>query len=139
MFLTKNLSSQIFDYMIDPWGEILSLIAWAGRASHHTTLDKTPAQLVFGRDMIFNLSTVIDWRAITLHKQKQVDRDNLRENARRITHDYAEQDTVYVNPDGINQNWTIARKNLYNHTNIYKQHCPNSTRQRQCKNKHWTP
>ena len=112
MFLTKNLNSQIFDY-IDPWGEILSSIAWAVRALHHTTLDKTPAQLVFDRDMIFNLSTaVVNWRAITLRKQKQVDRDNLCENARRITHDYAEQDKVFVIPDGINQNWTIAKKVL---------------------------
>ena len=78
MFLTKDLNNQIFKY-IDPWGEILSLIAWAVQASHHTTLDKTPAQLVFGRGMIFNLSTVVDWRAIILCKQKQVDPDNLRE------------------------------------------------------------
>jgi hypothetical protein len=90
MFLTKDLNSQIFDY-IDPWGEILSSIAWAVRASHHTTLDKSPAQLVFGRDMIFNFSTVVDWRTITLHKQKEVDRDNLRENSRRVNYDYAEQ------------------------------------------------
>ena len=46
MFLTKDLNSQTFDY-IDPWGEILSSIAWAVRASHHTTFDKNPAQLVF--------------------------------------------------------------------------------------------
>ena len=53
--------------------------------------------------MIFNLSTVINWRAITLCKQKQVDRDNLCQNARQITYDYAEQDKVYVTPDGITQ------------------------------------
>ena len=119
IFLTKNLNSQIFDY-IDPWGEILNSIAWVVWASHHTTLDKTPAQLMFGRDMIFNLSTVIDWRAITLHKQKQVDRDNLRENARRITHDYTEQDKVYVPCDGINRKLDYRKKKgPYTITQIY--------------------
>ncbi len=43
MFTTKNLTGQVFDY-IDPWGEILSSIAWAIRASHHSTLGATPAQ-----------------------------------------------------------------------------------------------
>ena len=68
MFVTKDISNQIFDY-IDPWGETLSSIAWAVQALHHSTLNKSPAQLVFGRDMIFNLSTVVDWRTITLRKQ----------------------------------------------------------------------
>ena len=100
MFLTKDLNSQTFDY-IGPWGEIPSSIAWTVRAPHHTTFDKNPAQLVFGRDMIFNLYTVIDWKAITLRKQKQVDRDNPRENFKRVNYDYAEQDIVYTIPDGI--------------------------------------
>ena len=68
MFVTKDLSNRVFDY-IDPWGEIIFSVAWAVRASHHTTFNKTPAQLVFGRDMIFNLTTVIDWREIILRKQ----------------------------------------------------------------------
>ena len=118
MFLTKDLNSQVFDY-IDPWGEILSSIAWAVRASHHTTLDKSPAQLVFGRDMIFNLSTVVDWRAITLRKQKQVDRDNLRENSRRVNYDYAEQDKVYVKPDGIYRKLDYQKKGPYTITQVH--------------------
>ena len=76
MFVTKDLSNQIFDY-IDPWGETLSSIAWAVQALHHSTLNKTPSQLVFGKDMIFNVSTVVDCCAITLRKRKQVDKDNL--------------------------------------------------------------
>jgi hypothetical protein len=100
MFLTKDLNSLIFDY-IDPWGEILSSIAWAVRG------------LVFGRDMIFNISTVIDWRAITLHKQKQVDQDNLRENSRRVNYDYTEQDKVYIKPDGIYRKLDYKKKGPY--------------------------
>jgi hypothetical protein len=72
------LSNRIFDY-IDPWGEIISSTAWAIRASCHSTLGATPVQLVFGRDMIFNIKTIIDWRTVTARKQKQVIKDNLRE------------------------------------------------------------
>ena len=74
--LTKNLSNRIFDY-INPWGEIISSIVWAIRSLYHSTLKSPPAQLVFGRDMIFNMSEVVDWKTQTINKQTQVDRDNL--------------------------------------------------------------
>jgi Integrase core domain. len=67
MICTKVLSNHVFDY-IDPWGEILSSIAWEIRASYHSMLGVTPAQLVFGCDMIFNIKTIIDWRMITACK-----------------------------------------------------------------------
>ena len=76
MMVTKDLGNTIFDY-IDPWGEILTSVAWAIRASHHSTFNATPSQLVFGRDMIFNLSTIINWQTTLNNKQAQVDKDNL--------------------------------------------------------------
>ena len=39
----------------DPWKGILSATAFAVRSAYHTTLKKTLGQLVFGRDMIFNI------------------------------------------------------------------------------------
>ena len=39
----------------DPWKRILSATAFAVRSTHHITLQKSPGQLVFGRDMIFNI------------------------------------------------------------------------------------
>ena len=44
---------------------------------------------VFGRDIIFNLASVIYWRVITAAKHRQVDIVNVQENAKRVTHDYA--------------------------------------------------
>ena len=39
----------------DPWEHFLSAAAWATRSTPvHTTLDATPGQLVFGRDMLLN-------------------------------------------------------------------------------------
>ena len=45
--------------------------------------------------------SVVDWRVITAAKQWQVDIDNLQENARQVTHDYAIGDLVYVEMTGI--------------------------------------
>jgi hypothetical protein len=39
----------------DAWKGILSATAFAVRSTFHTTLQSTPGQLVFGRDMIFNI------------------------------------------------------------------------------------
>ena len=40
---------------VDPWKGILSATAFAVRATYHTTLQKTPEQLVFGINMILNI------------------------------------------------------------------------------------
>jgi transposase InsO family protein len=38
----------------DPWAGILSAAAFALRSTYHTTLQASPGQLVFGRDMMLN-------------------------------------------------------------------------------------
>ena len=44
----------------DPWKGILSAVSFAIRSTIHTTTQKTPAQLVFGRDMILNIQHIAD-------------------------------------------------------------------------------
>ena len=70
MLRTKNLQEYDFDDM-DPWSELLGSVDWAIYITHHTTLQATPGQLVFGRDMLLNLKFVADWEAIKLRKQKR--------------------------------------------------------------------
>ena len=65
MFLTKNLREQVLD-SIDPFGHMLASVAWAVRASHNSATNATPAQLVFGRDMLFNIATLTDWKKCLL-------------------------------------------------------------------------
>ena len=55
MLATQDLYNKVFDY-IYPWGETLSYIAWTIRASYHSTIQATPGQYVFDRDMIFNIA-----------------------------------------------------------------------------------
>ena len=84
--------------------KILSSIAWAIRASHHSTLQATPSQIVFGRDMLFNLKSVINWKETSSRKQKQVNLDNIRENRNRIDYDYPRiGQQIYVIRDKIHR------------------------------------
>ena len=60
MLVTKDLDNKLFDY-IYPWGETLAYTAWAIRDSYHLTIMATQGQAVFGRYMLFNLASVVDW------------------------------------------------------------------------------
>ena len=93
MIFTKDLDNKVFEYM-DPWGETLAYIAWNIRDSYHHTILDPPVQAVFSRDILFNLTSVVDWRVATAANQHQVDIDNVRENVKQFTHDYAIGDRV---------------------------------------------
>jgi hypothetical protein len=68
---------------------------------YHTTLGATPAQLVFGRDVILPIRFKADWAAIQERRQQQILRDNVRENATRIPHEYKVGDKVSKTRPGI--------------------------------------
>jgi transposase InsO family protein len=78
----------------DPWTGILSAAMFAIRATFHTTLKATPAQLVFGRDSIVNTKFTPDWNAIKQQKQERILENNRRENAKRKAHEYKVGDLV---------------------------------------------
>jgi hypothetical protein len=44
--------------------------AWAIRSTFHTTLGATPGQLVYGRDMLFDLSFKANWKNIKERKKE---------------------------------------------------------------------
>jgi hypothetical protein len=67
---------------------------FAIRATYHTTLQATPMQLVFGRDALLNTVFEANWKYIKDNKQKIINANNKRENARRIQHEYKAGDTV---------------------------------------------
>ena len=72
----------------DPFSGILAAAAFAVRSTYHTTLQATPGQLIYGRDMLFNIKHIADWKAIRECKQAQINKDNKRENSKRIPHEY---------------------------------------------------
>ena len=87
MLRTNDLDNHTFD-PVEPWGELLTNNAWALRSLTHSTLNATPGQLGFNRDMLFDLKYVADWEAIRQHKMKQIQKDNERENSKRREYTY---------------------------------------------------
>jgi transposase InsO family protein len=79
----------------NPWNGILSAVAFAVHTTLHTTARATLAQLFFGRDAIFQVQNLADWRYITQRKQHAINTNNTRENSKRLT-------------TGINQSGTIC-------------------------------
>ena len=68
----------------DPWTGILSATAFAIRTTYHTTLKKSPGQLVFGRDMILNIKHIANWEIIRHQKQRLINKNNQHENATHV-------------------------------------------------------
>ena len=55
----------------DPFGEILSGIAWAIHSSYHTMLGAMPGQIIYGQDMVFDVPFFMTWnRLIYVSKNK---------------------------------------------------------------------
>ena len=78
------------------WQGILSAVGFAMRATVHTTMRATPAQLVFGRDAIHNIRFEADWQFIKERRQNVIRQNNKKENARRTPHTYAVGDKVKI-------------------------------------------
>ena len=95
MIRTFELQDDYLDKK-DPWKGILSATAFAIRSTYHTTLQKSPGQLVFGRDMIFNIQHKANWEYIRQRKQKIINKNNQKENAKCIPHNYKEGDLVML-------------------------------------------
>ena len=75
--------------------------AWAIRSTYHTVLKASPGAAIFGRDMLFNIWFVADWRKIGEQRQSLTDRGNQRKNAKRIDYNYKVGDKVLLINEGI--------------------------------------
>mgnify|MGYP003513462981 FL=1 len=92
---TFELESNYLDDA-NPWKGVLSATAFAVRSTYHTTLQNTPGQLVFGRDMILNVKHEANWEYIRARKQKIIEKNNKSENSKRIAHQYTVGDQVLL-------------------------------------------
>ncbi len=75
--------------------------AWAIRSTYHTVLKASPGAAIFGRDMLFDIPFVADWKQIVEYRQSQTDRSNTCENYKRVDHDYKVGDKILIRKDGI--------------------------------------
>ncbi len=95
MVQTFDLESNYLDKE-DPWKGVLAATVSAVRSTYYTTLKKTPGQLVFGHDMIFNIQHVANWEHIRQYKQNCLSKNNKAENAKQQAHTYKDGDLVLL-------------------------------------------
>ena len=67
MLHAHNLNEYDFDE-IDPWGLILNDVVYPIRTTHLTSTKASPSQLLFGKDMLFNITHTTNWENITPQK-----------------------------------------------------------------------
>ena len=72
----------------DPFSGVLTTVAFAIRATVHTTTRVMPMQLVFGHNVILNIQHQADWHYVKERKERMIKINNQRENAKQIPHTY---------------------------------------------------
>ena len=80
----------------EPWGGILLAVIFAMQSTVHTTTQATPMQLVFGHNAIMNLTFDANWHLIKMRKQEAINKNNTKDNSKRIQHEYKINDQVLV-------------------------------------------
>jgi hypothetical protein len=70
---------------IMPIWSFISAASWAIGSTYHTTLQATPGQLVFGRDMLLSIPFRADWAQIKIRKQGLINKGLLRENTNTMS------------------------------------------------------
>ena len=100
MLRTCELEDYPFE-MEDPWTDIISKCAWAIRSTTHLVLGASPGELIFGRNMLFDLSFRAAWANLRKRKQDASRANNARTNAKRIKYDFNPGDKVTLDRPGI--------------------------------------
>jgi transposase InsO family protein len=103
----------------NPFEYFLQSTAWAIRSTYHTTLQATPCQLVFGRDMIHNIAFKANWDRIQKRKQDIINKSNNKENKSRIPYQYKVGDQVLLETPGILRKLSTPRTGPYPITQVY--------------------
>jgi transposase InsO family protein len=114
----ENINGDLLPIM--PFRSFISAASWAIRSTYHTTLQATPGQLVFGRDMLLSIPFRADWAQIKIQKQGLINKGVLRDNASRIQHKYKVGDQVLLDKPGLLRKSTQPRTGPHTVTKIYQ-------------------
>jgi hypothetical protein len=97
--------------------DFLTNAAWAIRSTYHTVLKTSTGAAIFGRDMMFDVPFLADWSKIGEYRQKQMDKNTVKEYSGCVDWDYQPGNKVLVIKDGIlhkseswydSEPWTIT-------------------------------
>jgi hypothetical protein len=90
------------------------------RSTYHTTMQATPCQIVFGRDMIHNIAFRANWDLIQNRKQDIINKSNQKERKIQVSYEYKVGDQVLLETPGILRKLSTPRTGPYSVTNVYK-------------------
>ena len=113
-----QLQKQEFD-LTDPWTGFLGNVAYAIRSTYHTSLDTTPCELVFGRDMILPVAYIANWENLVNKNQARINKYTDIKNDRRVDYDYNVGDTVYIEYDTLMRKLNNPRHGPYTITRVH--------------------
>ncbi len=111
-----------------PFHSFISAAPWAICSTYHMTLQATPGQLVFGRDMLLSLPYRADWARIQERKQMLINKGVMHENANRLPHTYKVHGLVLLTKPSKLAKSVQPRTGLHTFTKVFK----NGTVQLQC-------
>ena len=118
MIRTYELHEHDFDSE-DPWSGILANCAFAIRSTINTISGATPAQLVFGRDMLFDLSFTTDWAEVKKRKRDAATQNMNNENRKRRAHTYEQGQKVLLSNDTKQRKMMPYRTGPYEVLRVY--------------------
>ena len=118
MLRSKDLENYDLD-QDDPWSDILASVAWAIRSTVHSTLEATPGQLVFGRDIIFQDTFKANWQAIHASKARKAVQSNIRENSKRSNFQYQVGMYAYVTSTDIKRKMGPQNEGPYRINDVF--------------------
>jgi hypothetical protein len=78
---------------------LLAPVQWAMNSTYHMTLQATPGQLAFQRDMIMPTMFLANWAHIQACRQHQHFIDNHHKNTVQLSHSYKVHDKVLIQRD----------------------------------------
>ena len=85
----------------DPIYDLCAAAAYGIRSTVHGVNGFSPGQIVFGKDMLLRTQMEADIELIRARRQTAAERNNQRENRRRIAYDYKVGDKVLVLSGGL--------------------------------------
>ena len=94
-------------------------VAYAIRSTYHTSLDATPTELVFGRDMILPVAYIANWARIRNLNQAKINKNTCIENNRRIDYDYQPGYKCYLEEDTLQRKLNNPREGPFQITRVH--------------------
>ena len=93
MLRTMEFDGANWFYELD---RVLQIVAWAIRSTVSTTINYSPGQLVFSKDMIMQSQVTANWELIKQIKRESTIKSNADENRSRLLHAYQPGDKVLI-------------------------------------------